>query len=667
MSGIAGIFERTQRRVDVAMLHNMIVSIRHRGPDAVGHQVEGCVGLGHCILHTTAESRQEPLPWAQEGVTITADARIDNREALLSALKLHDKSIPDSQLILHAYLQWGTACPERLLGDFSFVIFDGPQNRLFCARDPIGVKPFFYYLGPDLFAFASEIGALLRLPDVPRRLNESRIADLLVSVFIEQQGTCFRDIVRLEPGHWLMVGSEKSEKKCYWEFDAEREEHLGSDEAYAEGFRHHFMEAVRCRVRSAFPVGSTLSGGLDSSSVACTASRFLSDAKLHTFSAVFPNVVKIDPRIDEREYMDAVLASGAFEPHFVRADEARPLADVLWYEDEMLAAPSMYMGRAIFQEARSSGVRVLLSGFDGDSVVSHGLERLYELAAAGNWTEFQEMSMALINIRSEGAFKGYLRVYGMPHLVTLATNNRWGAFARSVKQIHNRFGVPSRQMYLRYGLKTLLSDSADRMLKSRRQAVVKNFNPLIQPGFAKRVGLADRLETYVGMGQGHKYTLREQLKGSFINGNFEFVTGVFDRATARYSIEQRYPFFDRRLMEFCLALPFEQKLKNGWTRSVFRRAMEGILPPEVQWRTSKANLEANLCLLLARERDILDSVIVNNPDVIERFVDIDLLRASYERFLENPVGASQTEVLSIFLSVHLGGWLLNSGRELGLI
>jgi asparagine synthase (glutamine-hydrolysing) len=182
--------------------------------------------------------------------------------------------VSDSQLILAAYIKWGEDCPQHLLGDFIFVIWDGHKQQLFCARDHFGVKPFYYhYAAGKRFAFATEIKAVLGLPDVPRQLNEVRVAEHLLELNEDPTITLYEDILRLPAAHSMTVSRKGIQQQRYWSLDPTRELRLGSDEEYAQKFREIFTEAVRCRLRSAFPVGSTLSGGLDSSSIVCVARK----------------------------------------------------------------------------------------------------------------------------------------------------------------------------------------------------------------------------------------------------------------------------------------------------------------------------------------------------------------------------------------------------------
>ena len=360
MSGIVGIYFLDGRPVDRMVLERMTESIAHRGPDRAGMWNRGSVGLGHRMLWTTPESLHEQLPLVNPvrlgsrvglssyGVNergkliLTADARIDNREELMAALDLTgdpEREISDSELILSAYERWGECCSEKLLGDFAFAIWDGRRQHLFLARDHFGVKPIYYYRSSRVFVFASEIKALLCVPEVPRRLNEARVADYLVPMMDDRVVTFYKEIFRLPPGHSMIVGREEVPARPYWALDPSHEVRYRSDGEYAEAFCQLFTEAVRCRLRSAFPVGSMLSGGLDSSSVVCMARALLREngnQRLHSFSAIFEDV----PECDERPFINAILAQGGLEPHFVHADRISPLADldrVFHHEEEALA------------------------------------------------------------------------------------------------------------------------------------------------------------------------------------------------------------------------------------------------------------------------------------------------------------------------------------------
>jgi len=637
MSGIVGIYHLDGRPVDPLDLGRMVEILAHRGPDGADVWCKESVGLGHRMLRTTPESLQEKLPLANQtgDLVITADARIDNRDELIRALDMTDHppmEIADSQLILAAYEKWGERCPEHLLGDFAFVIWDGHRQVLFCARDHFGVKPLYYYLSNQVFAFASEIKALLCLPEVPRRLNEVRVADHLARIFEDKAITFYQDIFRLPAAHSIGVGRGETQVRSYWSLDPSREVRLSSDEEYAEAFREILTEAVRCRLRSAFPVGSALSGGLDSSSIACVARNLLvteGNGRLHTFSAIFPDLPEAElPKIDERHYIDVVLSTGEFKPHYIQAGRLSPLGDldrVLWHQDEAFLAPNLYMHWALYGAAHQQKVRIFLDGLDGDTTVSHGLSYLAELTRAGQWRTLVAEATAL--------------------------SKRSSAFLKP------------RRIVWRYGLRPLIPESAVRVwrLLQGRPRSTQVADKAINPVLAERVGLAERAQTLLGNGAGPPHTARARHWHSLIAGLIPYTLELADKAAAAFSLEARYPFFDRRLVEFCLALPPEQKLHQGWSRVVMRRAMAGILPEEVQWRFHKANLSPNFKhRLLDCEQRMLDEVILHEPQIIQEYVDVPALRAAYHRYRSHPMQAEE-DSLTVYGAVILALWLQRSG------
>jgi asparagine synthase (glutamine-hydrolysing) len=227
MSGICGLFRRTGEPVTSEPIEKMLGKLRHRGIDGQATWQSGNVGLGHCMLHVTLESLLERLPKydGKSGYAITADARIDNRKELIATLApdLEEDEPSDSELILSAYRKWGVECPTHLLGDFAFAIVDQARQTVFCASDPVGVKSLYYYLSDREFVFASEIKALLALPEVPCRLNELRIAEYLVTLFEDLTGTFYEGILRLPGACTLTVTRQSARIGQYWSLDPKRE------------------------------------------------------------------------------------------------------------------------------------------------------------------------------------------------------------------------------------------------------------------------------------------------------------------------------------------------------------------------------------------------------------------------------------------------------------
>ena len=617
MSAIAGLCRTDAQPVSRREVERMVAALAHRGPGGSVTWSDRSAALGHTAPGVAVESRGETEPFVSTaGNVIVADARLDNRGELAAALGRPEWAhIGDAELILAVYERWDEKGVERLLGDFAFAIWDVAHQRLFCARDHVGVKPFYYHQAPWGFLFASEIKALLTSPMVPYRLNPLRVADHLVGLLDDPAITFYHDVYRLPAAHTLTVSRSGTRLRRYWSLDPSRELGLGSAEAYADAFRACFLEAVRCRL-GGDAVGCLLSGGLDSSSITAAArdlGRSSGRGALHTFTAIFPDLPAADLRkIDERSFVDAVLAQGGLQPHYVRGDQLSPLGEVdraLWHFDEAFAAPNLYLHWELYRAARDAGARVLLDGIDGDTTVSHGLERLAGLAAGGK-------------------------------VVTLARE------LRALSQRH-RAGVPD--LLWRFAIRPLLGRFGGR--SSAYPA-----GSLIRPEFAQQMGMADRLEAFARDRETPVAAPRAVHARAMRSGLVPYALELADKAAAAFGIEPRYPFFDRRLMELCLAMPTDQKLAGGWSRVVMRRALGGLLPEPIRWRSSKANLAPNFVRqLLSNDQHLLTEVILKQPGALEDYVDTAALRRVYDRYLAHPT--SETDALTVYGAVVLGLWL----------
>jgi asparagine synthase (glutamine-hydrolysing) len=619
VSGIAGLWHLDGQALGCNELEAMLARLAHRGPDGMSAWTGDAVGLGHLMLHTTAESRDErqPLATASGDVVLTADARIDNRDELVATL---GPTPTDAELILRAYTRWGEDCPKHLTGDFAFAIWDARRQRLFCARDHFGVKPFYYHhaLG-RLFALASEIKGLLALPDVPRRLNEQRVADYLLPLLDDKEATFYRDIRRLPPAQRLIVTRTGVRIEPYWALDPTRELRLGSNAEYAEAFREVFTEAVRCRLRSTRPLGAMLSGGLDSSSIVCVARALLTQEghlPLHTFSAVFDEVTECD----ERGYIETVLRGSGLRPHYVAGDRLTAvgeLATLLEEQDEPPYAPNLFLHSGLYCAAREAGVGVLLDGFDGDITVSHGIAFLCELAQTGRWIQL----------------------------------------TREVDGLARRFGGDRWPILRGHVLTPLTPELLRRTWRALRRCppLVAEYS-LLNRAFARRTEAAERLRLCIPPPR----TARADHYRRLTLGIVPLVLEIADRAAARTRLVPRYPFFDRRVAEFCLALPGDQKLWRGWTRIVLRRGMAGTLPPEVQWRGGKANLSSNFIRRLVSESSGLSAL--EDVAILEPYVDLSALRTSLERLASN---GNERDALTVWKATLLARWLRQSSLAAG--
>ena len=666
MSGIVGIYYYKKQSVESSKLQKMLDILAHRGFDGVNVWHQNNVGLGHRMLCTTPESLIETLPTTNKAgdLTITADARIDNRDELIDILNLQTppETITDSQLILTAYEKWGEACPQKLLGDFAFAIWDASNQRLFCARDHFGVKPFYYYQSDRSTIFASEIKAIVGLQEVPLKINEVRIADYLTSTLEDVAITSYQNVWRLPPAHTLTIDSNNQLKlNRYWSLQPGKEIKYQSDSEYAEKFREIFTEAVRCRLRSAFPIGSHLSGGLDSSSVTCVARDLLKQEsiKLHSFSNIFDTV----PECNERSYIETTLAQGGLIPHFIHPDKTGPISewqDFFKYADESLIG-NAYLIWGLNRASKEAGVRVVLNGFDGDTTVSHGALRLTELAKAQQWSSFIEEGTAVAKSFQQPPHSVLLH-YGVEStLIEFAKKGRWLAFFKAVNRVAPHVRLSPRQLIVKYGLKALVPNSGKQIWrKLRRLRRGKPINPqtfpLVNSNFAERIKLKQRIAQF-DRSNNPPLTVREHHWQELSSGLMTIPLEGMDIFAAAFGIEYRHPFMDKRLIEYCLALPADQKLSQGWSRIVLRKAMEGILHPEIQWRGDKSNLSRSFEEGLFKfDKELLKETILNKSKDAADYLDTEQLCNIYNTLIAKNKLRSNT-IEEIWSAISLCLWL----------
>jgi asparagine synthase (glutamine-hydrolysing) len=448
---------------------------------------DGAIGLGQKITFDGPESIKWTQPLVHEDLVVTADARIDNRGELIAALDLGKrpaKDIPDDLLIACSYQKWGKSCPIRLIGEYSFAIWDKTARELFCARDAMGVKPFYYYLAEGAIIFGSTIRSLLSVPFVPRELSEIRMVNHLVYNADDKESTFYKDIFRLPGGHCLSVSSAGSRKWQFWDLDADRELDLRSDDEYAGAFRELFTEAVNCRLRGAKPVGTFLSGGMDSSSLTCVARDLLKKSDrgpLHSFSSVFPKMAEKDRRIDESHYQKLVVDAGGIVHHPVITDAINPLHEHLWDGDEPSSLFNTYLLQTILAQARKSDVQVMLDGIDGDSTISHGTRYITELARRGRWFKMLNESRALAKNLHFSLFK-VLWVMGLNPWVPDFVKTVVGVVRRRPRQNFSRLNLLSPDLVAR-------SHAHEEMEKYHELRQVKAWSFRIEHKFSIMQGL----------------------------------------------------------------------------------------------------------------------------------------------------------------------------------
>ena len=633
MSAFGGVCNWSGQPLDPQLLVQMSQRMQWMGPDQQGIISDQQAGLvQRTLVASPRQSKNNGLiRCPRTGVLAAADSRIDNWEELAASLELGPscKFPTDVEIILAAYHRWGERAPEKIIGDFAFAVWDPRQQLFFCARDRMGVRPLYSLHQPGFFACASHPAALLALPGVSAQRNEQRLACFLLHILPKDTDTFYKAVHRLPPGCWLQASAGGVRLRQYWSPLQTQTIKRRDKQEYVNEFRDLFTTAVRCRIQSQFPVGSTLSGGLDSSSITCAASTLLKQqqgGRLHTFSAIFPSLPPaLLARIDERSYMEAARQHcPSIFAHEILADRLQPfatLAEDVRSAGQPFFGPNMYIHNAMYAAAAQQGVKVFLDGIDGDSVVSYGFERLPHLLLTGRWAMLARELAAL-----------------------KSTSNSRQSIARLLGGYAVKPSLSGLIEWLGLG----------RMLPEHRRSDRLSF---LQPDFKLRVNADELL-------QGHCRRMRLPIINASVHHRaslaLPFLSHILEMAgfaSARWAIEARYPFLDHRLVNYCLSLPVEQKLSNGWSRAIQRKAMVGMAPDSIVRRLTKADLSPNYYLGITQHGSgVMEEIIRPARPLLAEYLDIDRLLPSLESAILAPEKHPQTALL-FFTVASLAVWL----------
>lgn len=573
--------------------------------------------LGCGVQCVTPESLIEVLPLHDEGreLVITADAIIDNREELFGLLNVEvgfQKNITDSELILIAYEKWGKDCPKYLVGDFTFAIWDEKKKILFCARDHVGKRTFYYYYDNEIFAFCTVIKPIFELFDKKPKLNEKWIADFLALIgvvqSIENAETIYEDIYQLEPAHSLTLDIKGIHKKQYWNPLKEiKKLKLKSDTEYEDQFKKVFFEAVHCRLRSIADVGIMLSGGLDSGSTACVAAQKLSaeGKELKAFTSVPMDGYKDkNPKYyitDESEYIQTILDKYKnINIEYCKSEGKDSVSDMETYinilEQPYKAIENSFWVFGITEKAAQSGCKVLLSGQYGNSTISYG-----------------DFDM---------------------HIKTLFTQGKVFKINREIKGFSRLYNVPEKRIrknvvrvLLPYNLRRIVSrlinkDSNKYQYSPINKQLIKMWN--IDKRL-KKVGFNMLPQKF--------YTLRDTHKFIVNPIAFSQMALYETKLSLAYGIADRDPTRDKRVIEFCLSLPSNQFVRDGQERYLIRRNMKDILPDKVRLNYETTGLQA--ADWLERLKPLWGNIYSQikhalNSGIIDSYIDINKLMKELE-------------------------------------
>jgi asparagine synthase (glutamine-hydrolysing) len=565
MSGIAGIWNLDGQPVNGRLFAKLSATLTHRGLDGEGVWVQGPVALASHLSRIAPESSEERQPFVgASGAVVIFDGRLDNREDLLEALGPSagvNASAPDSALLVAGYRAIGDRFLERLNGDFALGLYDPGEGRLLLARDALGVRPLYYCRTGGTFLFASEIKALLAHPRVSPRPNDGALAGFLVPGLGlgEPEETFFEGVSRLPPAHLAVVTPRGFVMRRYWDFDPTARTSLGSFPEYAEVFRHHFGRAVRRRLRSAHPVAVSVSGGLDSSSIFCLGEAIRRQSRAHCppllgMAYTYPGA----PATDERAYLSELgkacgVGIGQI-PMPTGPGALDQFAKVVWH-GEAPAVDSRWNATAVFLNAvRQRGARVLLTGHWGDQLLGDQaylvdlVRRLEWRKAYNHLREFARWFTDTSPLYFRRLFYRDLVRHHVPE-----------AIAPCLRWLRARIAQPRphRRWYTR---------------AFRKRA---------------RVAAPDRAPGGVPFNTAHARSLYEVARSKF----YVLCMEENNKVAAPHGLEMAYPFLDRDLISFLMAVPGEVLTWEGVPKAILRAALRE-LPGAIAQRRWKADFSS---------------------------------------------------------------------------
>jgi asparagine synthase (glutamine-hydrolysing) len=553
MCGICGIFDQSNNSINPVTLERMNTAIKHRGPDGEGYFVDGGIGLGHRRLSIIdLDGGAQPIPNEDETLQVIFNGEIYNyielREELL-ALGHRFRTRSDTEVIIHAYEQWGKECVKRFNGMFAFAIVNVREKTLFLARDHLGIKPLYYiWIGSQLL-FASEIKALLQHPACPREVDIESLAELFTFRYVPSPKTLFKGIFKLPPGHIMQVnaGSVRTERFWQWIPQIRKKWH---EQDLIEEYQGLLDDAVRLQLRSDVPLGLFLSSGIDSGVLLAIMNKY-SPGRIQAFTMGFEGGEKTSEVEDARFLADMFGA----EHHFAMVgpkDYLEYYQRFLWDIEEPVgheAAAAFYF----LAQGTGAHVKVALTGQGADEPWA-GYDRYVGIKLSGLYNRLPfkvTESFAWLVTRMPGRFERLKRgvvSLGEPDMLT-----------RFVK-VYSFFSEEMKRQLFEAALKEKVFGGGYQTKEAVRhlQSDVRHLDPVTQMLYIDtRASLPDDLLM------------------------------VGDKTAMANSLEVRVPFLDYRLVEFIESLPPGLKLRGFTGKYLHKKALEKWLPKDVIYRQKK--------------------------------------------------------------------------------
>lgn len=565
MCGIAGILHLNDRPCGREDIQPLIDQLSHRGPDGEGIHVDGRVGLGHrrlAILDRSAAGKQ-PLQFLGR-YWITYNGEVYNFVELrqeLESLGHHFFTDTDTEVVVAAYHQWGPGFVMKMNGMWAFAIWDSQERELFLSRDRFGVKPLHYLAEPHRFVFASELKSFLRLSGFTARENLMETHRQLTGVESTEE-TLLENVKLLRAGHNMVVSTAGMRVWRWWSTLEHLVQVPKQFTDQAEQFRELFFDACRVRLRSDVPVGTCLSGGMDSSSILCSVAassnrettRVTNDYH-RAFVATFQGTSH-----DEREYAEAAIETAAADATFCAMDPAALVDDLpqYAYDFELIGQGLLLPVWSIYREIRRNGIMVTLDGLGADELMM------------GYGPPLRKYLM-----RHGSLLRHPIRTLDLA--LTLRRQLREASLGRIVCQADPFLGKVR-----------LMAGLAKRFIRGvpGQKASAPNWIPPVTGGDAMDEAEKEALNSLSPINQ--------ELYCQFHHGVNASLLRKYDRVSMAHGIEVRMPFLDWRLVTYCFSLPDESKVGHGYAKRILREAMRGVLPEKIRTRTVKIGFQSPL-------------------------------------------------------------------------
>lgn len=638
MSAICGIINWDKSSISHEMLATLNYSLRNYGGDGANIWNAGHIGFGHQMSHLTLESLNEVLPYYDEAtrIAVTADIRLFNRKELCAQLNLCDEVyLSDSQIILAAYNKFGKKFAEYLIGEYSIALWDGKTHEMILITDHFMHNPIYYYQDEQIFAFATSIDALRCLPQVKQSINLKKIALSSYCEVHQYPGeTYFTNIKFLPPASLMTIfANGQSNISHYWQPKLPEETtQFKSEDEFTERFQEVFSRVIQDMTRTHLPVCSLLSGGLDSSGITAMASHVLAQQQrsLTSLSAVLSRDSDRNAK-DESYYINLLQANNLTKLNIL-ADGRGPFDNLMNLTSEVNASSRYYLYHAFNDAARTVGSKIILDGCYG------------EIAGPSYW--------------------------GDEYLGQLFRKFRYIKLIQNIWQHKQLFARTFRSILFHDVLKPNLPLIWQRQLQTNRNLIYGKPFSLIRSEFVNQhvsqQQLTHELENFKN--------LNTKPSGNVRVNNFTGLQWLFKNKTPtsiitsdkdKSVIHYRYPYLDKRLIEFCLSVPNELRYKNGYRRYIIRRGMHGIMPSELCYRTTKEPFSPDYHIRYKKQisiaREAMDAF--KNNSLVQEVLDTERLNKYFDIEMSSNRCSSKNDFIGMHIvpsAIYIASFLVNN-------